>query len=619
MDYSHNFYLQMRTASRFLSQKDYGGYRFAMADYAGLVPEIVKALQETAQTTGIEIVEIWLDKKEEAGFLGQIAQKVALHAPANALIVRNFSHFFYQKSGAPHIDYPAMQAINFAREALLRLNTPILFWIEKESFATLANHATDFFSQRMGSTLHFTDAPAQRPETIRIPDTVAYTDLEALALDIELWETQLLDYPPAQRIADLVLPLAAAYIHQQKPEKALSLLAQYIPQPQALSPELQFKVAKIYFDSSEYPQAESLLRPLASRKNDLSVTTYTHILFLLAKTIDVDYQKFELAFPYLQEAIALYEQKTPLLQTETQDLGVLYNDIFDRLVEYGNLSQALVYAEKMKALFEKGYATFPQNRDFKNSLAIAYSKLGDVHSSLGNLDKALTFFEGYLALRKELYATFPQNMAYKNGLAVAYSKLGDLYMSFGNLDKALTFFEEYLALEKELYVAFPQNALYKHNLGISYGKLGDLHSSLGDLDKALTFFEDCLALRKELYATFPQNMAYKNGLAISYLRLGEVHSSLGNLDKALTFFENYLALEKELYAAFPQNVDYKNELAVSYWKLGDFFRKKGEDSLAKNYFEQCEAILQALVAQSPQHKEYRNNLAVVERDLRSLM
>jgi tetratricopeptide (TPR) repeat protein len=613
MNYSKSYYLQLRSALRFLSDKTYGAYGFAMTDYQGLIPKVMQELMQLAKDKGLHIKEIWLKKREEADFMTQISQAL----PCDGLVVRNFSEYFYLTNDRNRLDAIAMRSINFAREAILELQIPIIFWLEKESFGNLANFATDFYAQRMGSTLYFTDKPENREKAIRTPD-FEFIDEKELSLDIALYESQLADYPEAQRIEDVVFPLIEAYLTQGKMLKAMEYIAYYIPNPESLAPESQLRLADIYFRAEEKYKAEQLLQNLKSRK-DLTPTLYSRLCFLLAKVIDSDYNRFAEAFPYLQEALQHYKIQPLISEKQVSELGMLYNDLINRLWEYGRLPEALEYAIKMQTLFQQKYEESPANVRFKNGLAISYSKLGETHTSLGNLEKALAFYEERSRLGKELYEAYPANVSFKNGLAISYSKLGETHTSLGNLEKALAFYEYETDLFKELYEDYPANASFKNGLAISYSKLGDTHTSLGNLEKALAFYEDRSRLGKELYEAYSENVSFKNGLAISYSKLGETHTSLGNLEKALAYYEDDSQLTKELYEAYPTNVSFKNGLAVSYHKLGIFYRDNvKEKEKAKNYFIQVEKLLQELVVVAPLYAEFQNNLKEVQDDLKSL-
>ena len=315
-----------------------------------------------------------------------------------------------------------------------------------------------------------------------------------------------------------------------------------------------------------------------------------------------------------QELYAAYPQNVEFknsLALSYQYLGITHRDL-------GDLQQALIFFEQCNELEKELYAAYPQNVEFKYVLQVSYEKLGVIHSALGKIEVALNFYEKENQLLEELYADNPQNVSFKNGLAISYQYLGNTHSVLGNLQQALTFFEQCNELEKELYEDYPQKVEFKYGLAISYERLGQTHSALGNLPQALTFFERYIELAKELYAAYPQNVSFKNGLAISYLKLGQTHLDLGNLEQALTFLEQYNELEKELYADFPQNVEFKNSLALSYQWLGWFHEQKLQNQeKAQECYRASQELLQALVESFPAYVAFKENLDWVNEKLGS--
>jgi tetratricopeptide (TPR) repeat protein len=323
-----------------------------------------------------------------------------------------------------------------------------------------------------------------------------------------------------------------------------------------------------------------------------------------------------------EEALSIFQKLyniTPNDKTFKNGLAVTFSKLGQTHASLGDLNKALHYFEGRTRLGIELYEADKKNMGFKKGLAISYSKLADIYASLGDLDKALHYYEKDLLLTKELYEADKKNVGFKNGLAVLYSKLGKTHTSLGNLDKALHYFEERVRLAKELYEADKKNVGFKNGLAISYSKLGDIHASLGDLDKALHFFEDETILFKELYVLDKKNVGFKNGLAISYSKLGDTHASLGDLDKALHYFEIFTTLMKELFEVDKKNVDFKNGLAISYYKLGNFHKENIKDTkTAKTYFQEAKQLWNELIATSPNFSKFKKNLEKVQKELASL-
>ena len=107
------------------------------------------------------------------------------------------------------------------------------------------------------------------------------------------------------------------------------------------------------------------------------------------------------------------------------------------------------YAEAVMVCF--------QETDY--NLSLLCDRIGNYHKTTGNLSQALKFFNEDSRLTKELYQAYPDDVEFKNSLAISYSKLGNTHTALGNLDRALGFYEECHLLEKELYQAYPDNVV----------------------------------------------------------------------------------------------------------------------------------------------------------------
>jgi tetratricopeptide (TPR) repeat protein len=111
--------------------------------------------------------------------------------------------------------------LNFARESLNRLDRPIVFWINPENQALLANQAADLFGQRRLSTFYFSYHPEVFDDNPFFQDRFQDgshdpAEYERLKLRTNLLEKQLEEaeskkYPPAKIARDIALPLAISY------------------------------------------------------------------------------------------------------------------------------------------------------------------------------------------------------------------------------------------------------------------------------------------------------------------------------------------------------------------------------------------------------------------------
>ncbi|MEM6719423.1 MAG: NB-ARC domain-containing protein [Bacteroidota bacterium] len=299
-------------------------------------------------------------------------------------------------------------------------------------------------------------------------------------------------------------------------------------------------------------------------------------------------------------------------------LAIAYTKLGEIYKIQGYLDKSLTQLQNAVKLFKELTESFPDNSKFKNNLVISYTKIGEIYRVLGNIEKAQEFFESRLVFDKKRYNKNSKNLNIKKSLAISYEKLGSTYLTIGNQNMALSLFVERLKLAKELFQDHQGNVGLKYDLAISYEKLGEIIMSLGNYERALFFFENDFKLSQELYDSFPSHIGFKSGLAIVFQRLGEVHLFLGNLNKSLAFFEKGKTLFEELHKMNPSNLGFTNGLAASYSKLGTIYTKLKKINKAINYLEWDLSLTKKLVKNSPNHVDFRNSLAVTYIKLGSL-
>jgi tetratricopeptide (TPR) repeat protein len=615
-----NYYSNLNRLLRYFSRKQPG---FAFACFANfkIVPNINRQLIDLLAEMQIEVAEINLQTQSGSTFMQQLLQNTA-----DALIVNYLGDWITQSYHQKETDISGfLQEINFAREELLALGKPILFWTNHKTNSLISNQAADLYTQRSISTLYFDEIKEASVVVAEVKTAFgeqfrSTEEYEAIELKIKLLKKQLqdagqLNYPKTRIAVNLILPLANAYSEIDLHHDAIDLINQYQDNFDKQNAKTLLSLAGIYYKGKQYAQAIGLLNhalEIAVAKNDLELQS--NINLQLGDAI-ADAGNLPDSLSHYKEFARLSGK---LLKTFPQNidykysLGRSFSRLGDVYSSLGNLENALKYFEDETVLFEELYEDFPQNVSFKNGLAISYEKLGKTHATLGNLEKALDFYEKFNQLENELYKDFPQNVVFKNNIAISYEKLGKRHATLGNLEKALKYFEDDTVLFEELHEAFPQNVGFKNGLAISYQNLGNIHIALGNLEKALSFYEKYNQLENELHEAFPQNVEFKNLLAISCKYLGNTYSDLGNLEKALDFYEKNNQLKNELHEAFPQNVEFKNGLAVSYLRLGHLSWLKTDKVLARKYYQKAQKLWEELVRDAPMHKEFQKNVVIVK-------
>jgi tetratricopeptide (TPR) repeat protein len=240
-------------------------------------------------------------------------------------------------------------------------------------------------------------------------------------------------------------------------------------------------------------------------------------------------------------------------ETDNENRFRLLIDKGDLFKATGNIDNSLVFFNKAKELadiLEDNYLIW-----------IALQRFGKVNMDLGNLYNALIQYEKALSIIQKLHEANPNDKMYKNGLAISYSNLGNAYLSLGHLNEAITSYEKDFQIAKELLADFPRNISFKTRLAISYENLGNFHFLVDNLDSALSNYRFFNLLMNELYEAYPQNAEIKNGLAISHTKIGQIYSEkLNKFQSAVEHYKNAKFLWSELLINSPQDVEFKNNL-----------------------------------------------------------
>jgi tetratricopeptide (TPR) repeat protein len=151
----------------------------------------------------------------------------------------------------------------------------------------------------------------------------------------------------------------------------------------------------------------------------------THAISGGASRADLNY---DLAIASYEQAAVFYNEvafeKLPDEQRERQ-LQTL-DGLGDLYVTVGDLAKARNAFEAGQAIATKLTEAEPENRGWKDKLALSTLKLGDVLRDQGDSKSALSAYESGLGLRKD-HATNPSDAAARGLEAAAYLKVGALH------------------------------------------------------------------------------------------------------------------------------------------------------------------------------------------------
>lgn len=145
---------KIKNLGRFFSQTDKGVYTFAVANDELLQQNINQNLLQLAANQNAKLAVVNFKKIASTDIAPIAALKQYIKAQVNldGLIITNLYGLWLSKQ------FPdLLTQLNFVREEILKLNLPILFWVNDELIALLSRHAKDLYDQRYNFNLYFTE------------------------------------------------------------------------------------------------------------------------------------------------------------------------------------------------------------------------------------------------------------------------------------------------------------------------------------------------------------------------------------------------------------------------------------------------------------------------------
>jgi len=346
------YFSRINQLARFLSREDEQGYAFACIQDERLLPRATNAIIEAAQNkyqTRLSVCQL----ETASPILPQLQSAMD---ESGGLIVQGLPHYLAEEG--------KVQSLNYAREGIVQLGRPILFWVDEPTLRRISNLATDLFSQRRMVVVYF-DETAE----VEVPDDFlqarfqeeyrSQEEYRALELQLELKKKQLQEAEeaglPRQRIAiDFALPLAESYVEVDGQRKALELLDRYQPTDGAWPEEKLRTIGNIYWRAGAY----------------------------------------ELAIQYLEKALSVAPEKSPHQSALLSELGNIHRDI-------GKYTEALQYYELDLSLSKKLAKQNPQSEQLQRDLGVAISKLADLLMRTGKTKDAAKLYQERATLAKQ--------------------------------------------------------------------------------------------------------------------------------------------------------------------------------------------------------------------------
>lgn len=270
------------------------------------------------------------------------------------------------------------------------------------------------------------------------------------------------------------------------------------------------------------------------------------------------------------------------------NVGVVYNQIGERLKALENLNQALSLhkllgnqKEEARTLIYMGYASsglYDRQKAlecFNQALRI-YETIGDVageatalwasagiYGALGQPEKSLDVLNMAL-IKSRAIGDRPREVRVLASIGAAYNQLGDG-------PRALEYFKEALPLYKAIGDRYSE--------GLTLNNIGVVYAGLKDWRKALEYFELALPIVK---AEDPRRWTE----AMARTSIGQAHQALGNTAQAIADLNEALTLHHSL-----KNRSWE---AHTLTVLGMTYDSMGQPDKALDYFNQSLLLSRAL-------------------------
>ena len=496
----------VKRLSRFLTRGNASGYGFCVADDERHIPHINKSLLTQTANKNIKAEHIFLSPDSDLPLIEQFKKPAA-----KALIVGGLFDFLMRRP-----DKTGFTELNFIREAVVNLDIPIIFWVNRRTLSDIGNYAHDFFSQRAFAT-HFIETPAEIVKTTRslqIENNSTQEEQEKTANRILLLSEQLEKMQQSKEstlriLQDALLPLANAYAEEKNIVKTLELLTEYQYTIDEGNADIFLETADIYHAIYQYETALAYYDLAAKEfqaKEDKEFLSYTY-----SKISDIYYIRgeYETTLTYLEKSLAIKKEIG-----DRKEEGIILNNISQIHKVKGDYTSALIYLEESLAIHKE-----IGNRQGEGG---TLNNISQIHKVKGDYTSALIYLEKSLAIQKEI--------GDRQGLGTTFNNISQIYNAKNDYASALVYLEKSLAIHKEIGNRQGEsNAL--NNIAITaYAKR--------DYVTALTYLEQSLAIKKKI--------GNRQGEGSILNNISQIYDAKGDYATALTYLKQSLVILKEI-------------------------------------------------------------------------
>jgi tetratricopeptide (TPR) repeat protein len=414
----------------------------------------------------INIIELeWNGQK---GIITQLEISLK-EKPSNGLIINNIDELIEESKGE------IIYSLNYAREGLIALNIPILFWLNDENHARFSLEAIDLYLRRDFSTVFFEDIDLSQKHLLLnavFSDKYQTTeDYQNTRIRIELLEKQLHEaeekgYPPKKIAKEIVVDLIIEYYRTFLFNQALNVINKYISYLDLTNPSISNDISLIYKRLGHYDKAKEILETaLASAIAQFG--EFDSSVAIISGNLGTTYQdlgQFIKSKELLEKALKI---QIINLGEDDQNVLLIQANLAQTYREIGDLTKA-------KALFEKTLISMKKifGQD-SIQVAVTENNLGSIYTVLGETTKARRLLEK--ALRTEIEKFGEVHIE----VASVQSNLAILFIQSREYEKAKLLFEKSLNTNSKILGSINHNvALGQINLSHVLYEMGQFGSSL---------------------------------------------------------------------------------------------------------------------------------------------
>ena len=218
-----SYYANISKIINYFKRTPKNGFLFCACNNALVIKQVN---HQIILDNDLNIKEVYLSSKKD-NFLDLIRKKA--EEKPDGLIITNLDELILITKGR------IIQNINFAREILIEMAVPMLFWLSETNISRMANNAFDLFQRRDRGVVKFKlagDKTLDRFKDNLSPEYRTTQDYKSLEIKIELLKKQLQEaeqkgYAEKRIAFEIVADLIGVYLQAFLRDEAEKLFKQY--------------------------------------------------------------------------------------------------------------------------------------------------------------------------------------------------------------------------------------------------------------------------------------------------------------------------------------------------------------------------------------------------------